>query len=134
MKKSWLIFTVSIMAVFIFSQQALGAYEPLEPIPGTSGTAAIKTFPAYVSAVYKFAIWAVGISALLMITIGGFMYFASAGNTSKMESGKKIIADALYGLIAVLFAWVILNTINPNLTNISLDSVRNINSTTPAAP
>ncbi|EKE21516.1 MAG: hypothetical protein ACD_7C00208G0007 [uncultured bacterium] len=126
MKKSLLVLTI-LMAVLFFSQNALGVYEPLEPIPGTSGgTSAIKEFPAYVNAIYKFAMWSVGISALLMISIGGFMYFTSAGNTSKAESGKKVIADALYGLIAVLFAWIILHTINPDLVNISVKSVENL--------
>lgn len=114
-----------LLAIFSF-QVALASYTPLEKIPGTATTASINTFPAYVKAVYKFAIWSVGIGALLMISIGGFMYFTGAGNTSKMESGKKIIMDAIYGLLAVFFAWIILNTINPNLTNISLTSVSNI--------
>ncbi|MFZ2154082.1 MAG: hypothetical protein WAV16_02510 [Candidatus Moraniibacteriota bacterium] len=117
-----------LLAIFSF-QVALASYTPLEEIPGTATTASINTFPAYVKAVYKFAIWSVGIGALLMISIGGFMYFTGAGNTSKMESGKKIIMDAIYGLLAVFFAWIILNTINPNLTNISLTSVSNIQTT-----
>jgi len=102
---------------------AAGTYTPMEKIPGTTDD--INTFPAYVRAIYKFAIWSVGIAALLMISIGGFFYFAAAGNTSKMETGKKIIADALYGLFAVLLAYVILHTINPNLTTISITSLSN---------
>lgn len=120
-------FTIVTIALFL-SQEVLAEYVPMESIPGTPD-ANITTFPGYVNAIYKFALWAVGISALLMISIGGFMYFSAAGNTSKMESGKKIIADALYGLVAVLFAWVLLNEINPNLTNISLDSVRSLDQT-----
>lgn len=113
-----------IFAALFLAQSSLAAYEPMEKIPGTTGS--INTFPAYVNALYKFAIWSVGIAALLMISIGGFMYFTAAGNNSKMESGKKIISDALYGLIAVLVAWVLLHTINPDLVNISLKSVENL--------
>lgn len=122
MKKNFLVLVLLIMTVLFCSQQVLAAYAPLEKIPGSTESS-IQTFPGYVQAIYKFAIWSVGIAALLMISIGGFMYFTAAGNTSKMESGKKIIADALYGLIAVLFAWLILNKINPNLVNISIQSV-----------
>ena len=61
-----------------------------------------------------------------MITIGGFMYFTSAGNNSKMESAKNVITDAIIGLIAVLFAWIILNKINPALVNADLSSVNNL--------
>lgn len=127
MKNKILIFFVMTLAIIIFTQVAWADYTPLEKIPGST-EAEISTFPGYVKAVYKFAIWSVGIAALLMISIGGFMYFTAAGNTSKMESGKKIITDALYGLLAVMFAWVVLHTINPNLVNISLDSVDNLDS------
>ena len=106
---------------FALAQQ----YRPLEPIPGTSEDNQ-DTFPEYVQAIYKFAVWTVGIAALLMISIGGFMYFTAAGNNSRMETGKKIIGDAIFGLVAVMVAWVILNQINPDLVNIKLDSISNL--------
>ncbi len=94
-------------------------YQPMEPIPGTEAGQQ-STFPQYVQALYKFGVWAVGIASLLMISVGGFMYFTSAGNNSKMEQAKNVIYDALYGLIAVLVAWVVLHTINPDLVNVDL--------------
>jgi len=128
MKIKILVWGIFFLSLILMDNVSLAAYTPLEEIPGTSGTAAINTFPTYVNAVYKFAIWSVGIAALLMISIGGFMYFTAAGNTSKMEGGKKIITDALFGLIAVMFAWIVLNKINPNLTSISLKSVTDLSS------
>ncbi|MFA6183580.1 MAG: hypothetical protein WC682_00585 [Parcubacteria group bacterium] len=128
MKIKILIGGIFFISLILVANLSLAAYTPLEEIPGTTGTSAINTFPTYVNAVYKFAIWSVGIAALLMISIGGFMYFTAAGNTSKMEGGKKIVTDALFGLIAVMVAWVVLNTINPNLTNISLKSVTDLSS------
>lgn len=126
MKKIFLTLVILIFATLFITQLSLAAYEPMEKIPGTPTTGEINTFPAYVNALYKFAIWGVGISALFMISIGGFMYFTAAGNNSKMESGKKIISDALYGLIAVLLAWILLHTINSDLVNISLQSIQNL--------
>jgi hypothetical protein len=123
MKKIYVFLTLVLM---LSGQVALAQYRPISEIPGTAGLDAIDTFPEYVIAVYKFAIWAVGISSLFMISIGGFMYFTSAGNTSKMESGKRVIMDAIYGLFAVLFAWLILNTINEQLVNISITNVGRI--------
>jgi len=119
--KKIIISLIFVISLFFIGDIALADYTPMENIPGT--TTDISNFPAYVMAIYKFAIWAVGLSSLFMISIGGFMYFTSAGNTSKMEGGKRVIADAIYGLIAVLFAWLILNTINSNLVNISLQSI-----------
>ena len=61
-----------------------------------------------------------------MISIGGFMYFTAAGNNSRMETAKGIIADAIFGLVAVMVAWLVLNQINPDLVNINLDSISNL--------
>ncbi|MCX6765409.1 MAG: hypothetical protein NT136_00320 [Candidatus Moranbacteria bacterium] len=90
----------------------------MEKIPGFETAA--TTFPSYILSITKFAIWTVGIAALLMITIGGFMYMTSAGNTSRMESAKKVIFDALFGLLIALAAWLLLYVINPDLVKINL--------------
>jgi hypothetical protein len=126
MKKKIASLIILIVLMFGLSLSALAEYAPMEPIPGTP-RAEQNTFPTYVQAIYKFAVWAVAIASLLMVSIGGFMYFTSAGNNSKMEQAKNVIYDALYGLIAVLVAWVVLHTINPNLVNVDLGaSIRNI--------
>lgn len=98
-------------------------YTPMENIPGFEN---ISDFPDYLLAIYKFGIWTVGIVALFMITFGGFMYMTAAGNTSRMDSAKRVIFDAFYGLIVALAAWLILFVINPDLVkvNISLKAVQ----------
>ncbi|MFA6047410.1 MAG: pilin [Parcubacteria group bacterium] len=93
-------------------------YTPMEKIPGMASGAV--EFPAYVKAVYKFGIWAIGICALLMIMIGGFMYMTSAGNNATMGKAKGYITDALIGLAMAMTAWLLLNTINPDLVNIKI--------------
>lgn len=94
-------------------------YTPMEKIPGfeVSGS-----FPDYILAIYKFGIWAVGIAALLMIMIGGFMYITSAGNNASMEKAKGIIFDAIAGVILALTAYLLLYVINPELTKIKIIS------------
>ncbi|NTW46042.1 MAG: hypothetical protein HGB18_03270 [Candidatus Moranbacteria bacterium] len=87
-------------------------YEPLEPIPGAEDAAKL---PDYITGIYKFALWAVGIAAMFMITIGGGMYLTSAGNTSAMGNAKGVITDAIIGLVLALFAWFLLNLINPSI-------------------
>lgn len=132
-KKTILISLLVIGSIFLLGnishiQAATTEYVPLEPIPGTQESGQ-KDFPGYVQAIYRFAIWTVGIAALLMISIGGFMYFTAAGNNSRMETAKKVIGDALFGLVAVMVAWLILNVINPDLTTIKLDSIKNLKTT-----
>ena len=102
---------------FAFVSHAQYNYSLMEPIPGFEQA---SSFPDYILAIYKFGIWTVGISALLMITIGGFMYMTSAGNTSKSGGAKEIIKDALIGLVVALAAYLILYVINPDLIKINL--------------
>ncbi|MFZ2188473.1 MAG: transglycosylase SLT domain-containing protein [Candidatus Moraniibacteriota bacterium] len=90
-------------------------YSPMEEIPGFGRPA---SYEAYILAVYKFGLWTVGISAILMISIGAFMYITSAGNTSSMGKAKEIIFDAIAGVILALTSYVLLYTINPNLLDI----------------
>ena len=106
---------------FLFSFQISHAqyqYNLLEKIPGFEGKT--NDFPSYILAIYKFGIWTVGIAALLMITIGGFMYLTSAGNTSKSGGAKEIIKDALIGLVIALAAYLVLYVINPDLVKINI--------------
>lgn len=91
------------------------------PIPGlVFATEAIQKgdyleipyFAQYVAAAYKFLIGAGAIAAAIMIVYGGFLYIAAASG-AKVRQGKTIVVDALIGLILILGAYVILNTINP---------------------
>jgi len=93
-------------------------YEALEAIPGSERTGEISP---YLHAIYRFALWAVGIAALFMLSIGGMMYLTSAGNTSQIGTAKKVIFDALIGLTLALVAWLILYVINPQLIEANLD-------------
>ena len=113
---SCLIFFVALFA-FPASTWAGFSYTPMENIPGFSNSG---DFPTYIQNIYKFGIWAIGIAALLMVSVGGFMYITSAGNQASMGKAKGIIQDAIIGLIMALTAWIILNEINPGLVKVTI--------------
>jgi hypothetical protein len=92
------------------------AYTPMEKIPGFESVGG--DFPQYILAVYRFGLWTIGIAALLMIMIGGFMYITSAGNNAAMGKAKGVITDAIIGLILALCSYLLLWTINPELLQI----------------
>ena len=94
-------------------------YQLLEKIPFTENVSG-SDLPSYVSALYKVALIVVTLSAVLMLSIGGFMYLTSAGNTASMGNAKGIIYDSLIGLVIALAAWLVLYIINPDLVKISL--------------
>jgi hypothetical protein len=90
-------------------------------IPGISdkpGT--INDFGAYVNALYIFAITVGALLAVLKLVAAGVKYMFSDIVTNK-EAAKNDIRGALLGLLIVIGAVVILNTVNPNLTNVNLN-------------
>lgn len=93
-------------------------YLPMETVPGvfTANTSA-PNFNALISNIYSFLITIVGICALFMITMGGYMYLTSAGNTALAGKAKSVITDAIIGLVLALLAYLIFYTINPALVN-----------------
>lgn len=82
------------------------------------------TIVTCVTTLYQFGVLAVAILAFVVLTWGGFMWLTSGGNMSQVDSAKRWIMGAVLGLIIALASFIILNTINPQLTT-------NINITTP---
>lgn len=114
-------FFLFIAFIFFLSlnNQALAVttYTPMEKIPGFESTP-VTDFYSYIATVYNFGIWIIGVSALLMISIGGFMYITAAGNSSSITKAKGVIYDALFGLILALVSYLLLYIINPDLVNL----------------
>jgi hypothetical protein len=134
-KKQFLLVALAVLVSFPYTsaipveaqtQSAGLQYQLLEKIPGTSGLG--SDLPGYVSAIYKMALIIVTLSAVLMLTVGGFMYLTSAGNTASIGTAKGIIYDSLIGLVIALSAWLVLYVINPDLVEINLSVL------SPAAP
>lgn len=93
------------------------------PIPGLAFATKVKTIEGklpipylaqYISAAYKYLFGVAAIAAATMIVYGGFLYIlASTG--IQVRQGKKIIVDAVFGLIILSSAYTILETVNPDV-------------------
>ncbi len=57
-----------------------------------------------------------GVVAVVVILIGGFMWMTAAGNDEKVGKAKKIIVQGLIGLIIVLLAFAIATFVIQRLT------------------
>ncbi len=71
--------------------------------------------------VANFYNWAVGISALVALGIlvyAGLSYTVAGGNVSRQGEAKQWIWNALIGLGLLFGSYIILNTINPDLTKL----------------
>lgn len=61
--------------------------------------------------IIDFLIYYVAIpGAGIMIAVGGFMILIGAGSESRVGAGKKMITNAVIGLIIVLGGWLIVDT------------------------
>lgn len=77
------------------------------------------TLAEYVRAVFVYFIWVVGVLAVIMIMWGGIKWVGAAGNPAQISGARQTITSAVIGLIIALTSVVLLNTINPDLTNFS---------------
>lgn len=96
-------------------------YILLAPLPNLQSVPNdVSALQKYIPYVFKLAI---GISAVITVCViiyGGIEYMM-AESLIKKNNGKERIQNAIFGLIFVITAWLILNTINPDLTTINLE-------------
>ncbi len=93
-------------------------YVPLVGIPGLSG-GADQNFGEYINALYRLMISIGALIAVVKIVGAGAKYMLSDIVTSKSQAIKDI-RGAVLGLLIVIGAVVILNTINADIVNTSL--------------
>jgi len=67
---------------------------------------------------YEWGIALGGLAAFVALIIGGFLYLTSMGEPTRLAEAKDRIKSAFFGLILLLSSWLILNTINPQLTTL----------------
>lgn len=99
-------------------------------IPATTAGAANATTPGgYINSFYQFALLIGGVLALAVVVYGGILYMTSIGNPSGVEEAKKWLEAALFGIILLAGAYMILNIINPQLVNIALPTLQSTGQT-----
>lgn len=96
-------------------------------LPGLNDAASFTT-ENYINALYVLAISLAAILAVIKLIMAGTQYMLTDIVTKK-QNAKDNIKGALLGLVIILVAVTILNTINPNLTNLNI--LRNAEPLTP---
>ena len=102
------------LARFVFSQGKLEVTYPTIPFatPPASTHTPLSIFLKYI---YNLSILLAGFLTLVLMIWGGIRYIFSAGNPSWMAEAKEQIQQALIGFLIIFSAYLILNTINPQL-------------------
>lgn len=89
------------------------------------GQTSVTGLPQYITLIYRYAIGIVATVAIVMVVYGGFRYLLGSAY-SDVKRGKEIIKDALIGMIVVLGAYVILNTVNPATLTLRMPTLERI--------
>ncbi len=100
------------------------SYRFIESLPGIgpilTGSGPGTLFVDYVGRIYVLVLGAAAILALFMLILGGVQYTYVALSPSAKNDAKERIYNALIGLLIVLGAYLILNTINPDFVRMDL--------------
>lgn len=72
--------------------------------------------PQLIRYLYEWGIALGGLVAFTALLIAGIQFLTSVGNSTKMTEAKDKIQSAIIGLALLLGSWLILYTINPELT------------------
>lgn len=101
-------------------------YTLLAPIPldpNSTAPSPTATTATFLPGLFKLMIAIASGLAVIMLIYAGVKYISTDAFSGKDEA-KGIIEDALWGLLLAMSAWLILNTINPNLVNLNLNIER----------
>ena len=115
-EKTKKILAAAAILLFFAPLISFAQYTPLAPI-GDLFTQS-STLCDYLGDVFVVAIGIALVFAVLMIVIAGFEYITVEMISSK-QAAKKRLTDAVLGVLLALGAWVLLNTLNPSLTDFS---------------
>ena len=103
-------------ASFIFAQKPLEVTYP--EIPGAkTPTTTKEALPDYIRYIYYLSLFLAGILALGSFVYGGVRYLTSGGSPAIQNDAKSQILAGLWGLVILVFAFAVLNIINPQLTS-----------------
>ena len=108
---------ILVLALSIFPVVASAA-PPAAIIP-PKPPGAFDDLPSVITRLYNFGIVVASIVFVVLFLVGGLQYLGSAGNEQATGKAKKLLIDAVIGLIIVLAAWAggnfVLNQLGVNV-------------------
>lgn len=118
---------IAILSLF-FAPLLVSAvdYKLAAPIPGGNSQGTVSGIAQYMGYVIPFLLSFAGVAALVMFIFGGIEYMSSAGNPSRMSSGKGRITSAISGLLLAIFSTLILTQINPQLLLVKIEGINSV--------
>jgi hypothetical protein len=117
------ILTICLAIVLVAAPFIAGA-QFQTPDPGGTGLeggiGSETTLTGFILRVINIALALAGLIAVLFLVIGGFRYITAGGNEDHTESAKKIIMNAVIGIIVIILSFVVVRVVSNTLTTTNL--------------
>lgn len=123
--KKLIFISISILAIagLVFAAEGESGLNLSWPdSPAGTSLSLDSGFEQFTKYIYEWGISIGVILALFALIRAGVEYMSSTGNPGKISEAKEKIKSAFLGILLLLGSYTILNTINPDLTNITLPS------------
>jgi len=115
-KNKKFIFCLIVLGILVTSSTALALQVDWPDSPLGTPLNESSELPQLIQYLYEWGIALGGLAAFVALLIAGFQFLTSAGNPASMSEAKGRMQSAGIGLVLLLSSWLILYTINPELT------------------
>lgn len=99
-KLSKLVTSISVLPAFVISLTNKAYALDTSNIPFEN-----QDLPNVVLSLFKWAVGLAGVVFVVMFLVGGIQYLTSAGNEEASTKAKKLLVDAVIGILIVAIAW-----------------------------
>jgi hypothetical protein len=107
---------VAIVFPVVANAQTVNSCSPArDPVTGQL----LGSLPRCINQIYLWAMAVAAILAVLGVIAGGYQLMTASGNAQQATEGKERFIAAAVGLGILFSAYIILNTINPDLVDFS---------------
>jgi uncharacterized membrane protein len=107
----------ALVLTFVFALSPLAFAQLSIPNSGGTGLPNDTSVSGLILRIINIALTVAGLVAVLFLIIGGFRYITSAGNEETAEQAKKVIINAVIGIVVIILAFVIVRVISNALVN-----------------
>jgi hypothetical protein len=103
---------LALVLVFAFALAPVAFAQFQTPSCGGTGLPCETNLTSFIMRIINIALIVAGLIAVLFLIIGGFRYITSAGNEEVAENAKKIIINAIIGIVIIILSFVIVRVIS----------------------
>src|SRR5690606_20766095 len=98
---------IALVLVFAVALAPVAFAQFQTPSSAGTGLPNDTSLSGFIMKIINIALTVAGLIAVLFLIIGGFRYITSAGNEETAEQAKKIITNAIIGIVVIILSFVI---------------------------